>query len=57
MTFLNSLIIVKASRGAGEPNKLNFKEAFTNVKGAIKAVMAEFNNLDVEEGEGDRKIR
>ncbi|MBT7081815.1 MAG: hypothetical protein HN855_07165 [Anaerolineae bacterium] len=45
--------IVRASRGAGEPvqSKLNFKQAFANVKGSIKAVMAEFDDLHVEEAE------
>ena len=44
---------VKASRGSGEPvpSKLNFKQAFANVKGSIKAVMAEFDDLHVEEAE------
>jgi len=45
--------VVKASRGAGEPvqSKLNFKQAFANVKESIKAVMAEFDDLHVEEAE------
>ena len=45
--------VVKASRGAGEPvpSKLNFKQAFANVRGSIKAVMAEFDDLHVEEAE------
>ena len=45
--------VVKASRGSGEPvqSKLNFKQAFANVKGSIKAVMAEFDDLHVEEAE------
>ena len=45
--------VVKASRGAGEPlrSKLNFKQAFANVKSSIKAVMAEFDDLHVEEAE------
>ena len=45
--------VVKASRGAGGPvpSKLNFKQAFANVRGSIKAVMAEFNDLHVEEAE------
>ena len=45
--------MVKASRGDGEavPSKLNFKQAFENVRGSIKAVMAEFDDLHVEEAE------
>ncbi|MBE7556737.1 MAG: hypothetical protein HS126_37275 [Anaerolineales bacterium] len=45
--------VVKASHGSGEPvrSKLNFKQAFANVKGSIKAVMAEFDDLHVEEAE------
>ena len=45
--------VVKASRGAGDlvPSKLNFRQAFANVRGSIKAVMAEFDDLHVEEAE------
>ncbi len=45
--------VVKASRGADDPvpSKLNFKQAFANVRGSIKAVMAEFDDLHVEEAE------
>lgn len=45
--------VVKASRGSSEPvpSKLNFKQAFANVKGSIKTVIAEFDDLHVEEAE------
>jgi hypothetical protein len=45
--------IVKASTKPGEPipSKLNFKKAFTTVHSSIKEVMAEFDDLHVEEAE------
>jgi hypothetical protein len=45
--------VVRASnkRGAPRTSKLNFTEAFSSVKGSIKAVMAEFDDLHVEEAE------
>lgn len=45
--------VVRAARTSGEPiqSRLNFKQAFANVKGSIKAVMAEFDDLHVEEAE------
>ena len=45
--------IVKVSTKLGEsvPSKLNFKQAFTSVRSSIKEVMAEFDDLHVEEAE------
>jgi len=45
--------VVRAANKPGEPipSKLNFKQAFASVRSSIKEVMAEFDDLHVEEAE------
>ena len=49
----DSGIVPAATRGGDQrlPSKVNFKDAFSSVKGAIKEVIAEFDDLHIDEAE------